>query len=111
MKWVDPSIELVACGSSAYDMPTFGAWELEMLDQCYENVDYVSLHRYYQNPTDDLQNFLAMSMDMDAFIKTVASLCDAIGGKKLCHDYESENGKFSTRLPALSWNVLKFSEK
>ena len=59
MKWVDPSIELVACGSSAYDMPSFGAWELEMLDQCYENVDYVSLHRYYPNPTNDLPNFLA----------------------------------------------------
>jgi len=82
MKWVDPSIELVACGSSYYEMPTFGAWELEMLEQCYENVDYVSLHRYYQNPSDDLPNFLAKSMDMDAFIKTVVSLCDAAGGKK-----------------------------
>ena len=82
MKWVDPSIELVASGSSAYDMPTFGAWELEMLEQCYENVDYVSLHRYYANRNDDLPDFLAKNMDMDAFIKTVVSLCDAIGGKK-----------------------------
>ncbi len=82
MKWVDPSIELVACGSSAYDMPSFGAWELEMLEQCYENVDYVSLHRYYGNQKNDLPNFLAKNMDMDAFIKTVVSLCDAIGGKK-----------------------------
>ena len=61
MRWVDPSIELVACGSSAYDMPSFGAWELEMLDQCYENVDYVSLHRYYSNARDDLQDFLAQT--------------------------------------------------
>ena len=82
MKWVDPSIELVACGSSAYDMPSFGAWELEMLDQCYENVDYVSLHRYYSNAANDTPNFLAKSLDMDAFIKTVVSLCDAAGGKK-----------------------------
>ena len=82
MKWVDPSIELVACGSSAYDMPTFGAWELEMLDQCYENVDYVSLHRYYGDPGNDPQNFLAKSMDMEAFIRTVVSLCDAVGGRK-----------------------------
>lgn len=97
MKWVDPTIELVACGSSAYDMPTFGAWELEMLDQCYENVDYVSLHRYYQNLTDDLPNFLAKSMDMDAFIKTVASLCDAVGGKK--HSKKKLNLSFD------EWNV------
>jgi len=40
------------------------------------------LHRYYQNPTDNLPNFLAKSMDMDAFIKTVVSLCDAVGAKK-----------------------------
>ena len=45
MKWVDPSIEVVACGSSSSEMPTFGSWEMEMLDLCYENVDYVSLHR------------------------------------------------------------------
>lgn len=97
MKWVDPSIELVACGSSFYEMPTFGAWELEMLEQCYENVDYVSLHRYYQNPTDDLPDFLAKSMDMDVFIKTVISLCDTVGGKK--------RSKKKLNLSFDEWNV------
>ena len=103
MKWVDPSIEVAASGSSAYDMPTFGAWELEMLDQCYENVDYVSLHRYYQNKENDLPNFLAKSMDMDAFIKTVASLCDAIGGKK--HSKKKLNLSFD------EWNVWYHSKE
>ena len=82
MKWVDSSIELVACGSSHTDMPTFGTWEREMLEQCYENVDYVSLHRYYGNPTNDTPGFLARTMDMDSFIKTVVSICDAVGGTK-----------------------------
>ena len=45
MKWVDPSIELVACGSSSSGMPTFGDWELTVLNECYDNIDYVSLHR------------------------------------------------------------------
>ncbi len=103
MKWVDPSIELVACGSSAYDMPSFGAWELEVLDQCYENVDYVSLHRYYQNLTDDLPNFLAKSVDMDVFIKTVVSLCDAAGGKK--HSSKKLNLSFD------EWNVWYHSNE
>ena len=97
MKWVDPSIEVVACGSSAYDMPTFGAWEMEMLDLCYENVDYVSLHRYYTNPTGDTRNFLAKNLDMDGFIKTVVSICDAIGGKK--HSKKKINLSFD------EWNV------
>jgi alpha-L-arabinofuranosidase len=82
MKWVDPSIELVACGSSSSQMPTFGTWEYEMLDQCYENIDYVSLHRYYGNPHNDTPDFLASSMDLDDFIKTVVSICDAVKGKK-----------------------------
>jgi alpha-N-arabinofuranosidase len=43
MKWVDPSIELVACGSSASDMPTFGDWELQVLEECYDTVaPYIS---------------------------------------------------------------------
>ncbi|MBA3072366.1 MAG: alpha-N-arabinofuranosidase, partial [Anaerolineae bacterium] len=91
------------CGSSAYDMPTFGAWELEMLEQCYDNVDYVSLHRYYQNLTDDTPNFLAKSVDMDAFIKTVVSLCDAAGGKK--HSKKKLNLSFD------EWNVWYHSNE
>ncbi len=97
MKWVDPSIELVACGSSAYGMPTFGDWEIGMLDECYDNVDYVSIHRYYGNPTGDTPGFLARSMDMDAFIKTVVSICDAVGGKK--------HSKKKLHLSFDEWNV------
>jgi len=82
MKWVDPSIELVACGSSHSEMPTFGTWEYTMLQECYDQVDYVSLHRYYNNATNDTPSFLASSMDLDAFIKTVVSICDAVGGTR-----------------------------
>ena len=85
MKWVDPSIELVACGSSSSEMPGFGDWELTMLNECYENIDYVSLHRYYANPTGDTAGFLARTMDMDDFIKSVVSICDAVKGKKHSH--------------------------
>lgn len=82
MKAVDPEIELVACGSSSSEMPTFGAWELEVLDHCYEQVDYISLHRYYKNHEKDTANFLAQPMDMDRFINSVIALCDAVGAKK-----------------------------
>ena len=53
-----------------------------MLDECYENVDYVSLHRYYGNPTNNTPDFLARNMDMDSFIKTVVSICDAVRRQK-----------------------------
>ena len=82
MKWVDPTIEVVACGSSNHEISTFGYWEDTMLSECYDQVDYVSLHRYYGNPTNDTPGFLARSMDLDEFIKTVVSICDAVGGRK-----------------------------
>ena len=97
MKWVDPSIETVACGSSSSQMPTFGTWELEMLDECYENIDYVSLHRYYGNPTGDTPGFLARALDMDDFIKSVAAICDAVKGQK--------HSKHTVNLSFDEWNV------
>ena len=103
MKWVDPSIELVACGSSNTEMPTFGSYELEMLDQCYENIDYISMHRYYGNPTGDTPGFLARSMDMDEFIHTVSSICDAVKGKK--HSRKQVNLSFD------EWNVWYHSNE
>ena len=103
MKWVDPSIELVACGSSGSEMPTFGSWEYEMLDECYDTIDYVSLHRYYGNPTNDTPGFLARSMDLDAFIKTVVSICDAVGAKK--HSKKKLNLSFD------EWNVWYHSNE
>lgn len=103
MKWVDPSIELVACGSSGSGMPTFGDWEYTMLSECYENIDYVSLHRYYGNPTGDTPGFLARSMDMDEFIRTVAAICDAVKGKK--HSKKQVNLSFD------EWNVWYHSNQ
>ena len=103
MKWVDPSIEVVACGSSSSEMPTFGDWELTMLNECYENIDYVSLHRYYANPTGDTAGFLARTMDMDDFIRSVVSICDAVKGKK--HSKKQINLSFD------EWNVWYHSRQ
>ncbi|WP_085522973.1 arabinosylfuranosidase ArfA [Tuberibacillus sp. Marseille-P3662] len=82
MKWVDPSIELVACGSSNRSMPTFADWEATVLEHTYEHVDYISLHTYYGNRDNDLGNYLAQSLDMDEFIKSVIATCDYVKAKK-----------------------------
>lgn len=82
MKWTDPSIELVACGSSNINMPTFGEWERTVLRECYEHVDYISLHNYYGNPDNDTANYLASAVDMDSFIKQVAAICDEVKREK-----------------------------
>ncbi|MBP1041417.1 alpha-N-arabinofuranosidase [Vagococcus sp. BWB3-3] len=82
MKLVDDSIELVVCGSSNSKMPTFASWEAEVLEHAYEHVDYLSLHQYYGNHENNIENYLAQSIDMDRYIKSVAAICDYIKAKK-----------------------------
>lgn len=82
MKWVDPSIELVVCGSSNSAMPSFAEWEATVLDIAYDEVDYISLHTYYGNRDNDTPNFLARSLDMDRFIGSVVAICDYVKAKR-----------------------------
>lgn len=82
MKLVDPSIELVAVGSSNTGMPTFGAWEHAVLNHAYDEVDYISLHAYYQEHDGDAKSFLATAVDMDYFIESVISTADAVGAQR-----------------------------
>ncbi|WEV67605.1 alpha-L-arabinofuranosidase [Bifidobacterium sp. ESL0769] len=87
MKQLDPDLELVACGSSAHDMPTFGAWEETVLSKAYDLVDFVSCHAYYQPKNGDMASFLASGVDMDGFIRDVAAAIDATKARlKSKHD-------------------------
>lgn len=99
MRWVDPSLELVACGSSGSSMSTFAEWEATVLDLSYDNVDFLSLHQYYNNNEDDTPNFLARSLDLDQFISSVAAVCDYIKAKK--------KSKKKIYLSLDEWNVWK----
>ena len=82
IKWVDPSVELVACGSSNKEMPTFGEWEKTVLRECYDDIDYLSLHTYIRNDDGDFKSFLAKNIEMDGFIKTVKDICKDIKKEK-----------------------------
>ncbi|NAZ77470.1 alpha-L-arabinofuranosidase [Kineococcus sp. T13] len=81
MRSIDPSIELVAVGSSSRSMPTFGEWESTVLDLAYHAVDYVSCHAYYEEKEGDVGNFLASAVDMDLFIEQVVATADAVRAK------------------------------
>ncbi|WP_202080574.1 alpha-N-arabinofuranosidase [Caldalkalibacillus salinus] len=103
MKLVDDRIELVACGSSNTDMPTFPQWEATTLEHTYDAVDYISLHQYYGNRDDDTANYLARTMDLDHFIHTVISTCDYIKAKK--------RSKKTINLSFDEWNVWYHSNE
>ncbi|MBQ8289219.1 MAG: alpha-N-arabinofuranosidase [Clostridia bacterium] len=82
MKMVDPSIELVVCGSSGMGMPLWGEWERTVLRHTYDHVEYLSLHSYYNNFANDTPLFLAQSLNMDKFIKKTIAFCDEIKAEK-----------------------------
>lgn len=82
MKELDSDIELVACGSSHSQMPSFGEWEATVLEEGYDFIDYISMHQYYGNQDNDTPSFLANSIDLDRFISSVIAVCDYVKGKK-----------------------------
>jgi alpha-N-arabinofuranosidase len=77
MRMIDPGLELVACGSSAPTMATFGEWERVVLTETYELVDLVSAHQYFED-FGDLQEHLSAGHRMQAFIKDIVSHIDHV---------------------------------
>ena len=63
-------------------MPTFGAWEYEVLEHTFELADFLSLHMYYENPHNDVLEFLANIENMNSFIKEAVAVCDAVAAKR-----------------------------
>ena len=101
MRQLDPSVELVVCGSSAATMPTFGEWERVVLTHTYDDVDYISCHAYYEEREGDLGSFLASAVDMDRFIETVVATADHV--KAVLRSEKTVNISFD------EWNVWYLS--
>ncbi|MGC5221557.1 alpha-N-arabinofuranosidase [Micromonospora sp. DT81.3] len=78
MRQIDPDLELVVCGSSSGQMPTFGAWERTVLEETYDAIDYISCHAYYEPLNGDFKSFLASAVDMDRFIDKVVAIADGV---------------------------------
>jgi alpha-N-arabinofuranosidase len=102
MRWVDPSIELAACGSSSRTMPAFGTWEDVVLDHTFDHVEYISLHTYLNNYANDPAAFLASPDLMDDFIEEVVAIADAVAarrrsGKRIMLSFDEWNVWYRTR--------------
>ena len=103
MKVFDKSLELVVCGSSNYLMPTYPAWEAEVLDLTYDNVDFISLHQYWDNWDNDYLNFVAKSVPVDRYIQSVGGVIDYVKAKK--------RSKHNVHISFDEWNVWYHSRK
>ena len=82
MKWIDPSIELAACGSSGRRMSTYGTWEDTVLQHTFDHVEYISLHTYINNYDQDTPAFLASIDLMDNFIEEVVAIADSVAARR-----------------------------
>ena len=82
MRVIDSGVQLIACGSSGTGMPTYLVWDREVLEECYDQVDGISLHAYYGNTRaltgNGTARYLAMNLDMDRQIREIAAVCDYV---------------------------------
>jgi alpha-N-arabinofuranosidase len=83
---IDRDLQLIACGSSNTILPTYLVWDREVLEECYDQVDGISLHNYYGN-TPELSGgssarYLAMNLDMERQIREIGAVCDYVQGVK-----------------------------
>ncbi|MCY4527087.1 MAG: hypothetical protein OXB89_10835 [Anaerolineaceae bacterium] len=97
MRWHDPDIQLVLCGSSTSQMPTFPEWDRVALEHCYELVDYHSMHLYADNRADDSDSFLATTVALEAFVHTLDGV--------LRYDKAKTRSKRDVFLSWDEWNI------
>ncbi len=82
MKWHDPAIKTVLCGSSNDKMPTYPEWDRVALELAWEKVDYHSIHYYAGNWDGDTASYLALPIDLENYVDTVASTLRYVKAKR-----------------------------
>lgn len=69
MRWIDPSIKLIASGSSNYDAD-WNLWNRTVLNEMYEYIDFISLHHYSHHYTD-YYTYLTNTIEVETYIRIV----------------------------------------
>lgn len=82
MKLIDPDIELIVCGSSLSNMSSCPEWDMEVMEQTYDVVDYLALHQYYGGQEKGTKSFLAQTIDFEDHIKTLRSVAQVVKKKR-----------------------------
>ncbi len=88
MRMVDRSLQLIACGSSGPGMATYPEWDRQVLEECYDMVDGISLHCYYRNDAmesgaaGDTAKFLSFNLAMEQQIQEIIGVCDYVRARR-----------------------------
>jgi alpha-N-arabinofuranosidase len=81
MKTIDPSIELIVCGSTAPE--SFPEWEAVLLDKTYYLADYISAHIYVGDYSKNIDDYMASAtIAIESTISKTICACDYAKVKK-----------------------------
>ena len=83
MRQLDPRVQLVVCGSSGPEMPTFGEWERVVLEHTFDDVDFISCHAYYEPIGGDIPSFLASGVHLASYLDAVIAIADSVASERL----------------------------
>jgi alpha-N-arabinofuranosidase len=75
MKDVDPTIELIACGSSTRALSTYTEWDRSVLEYIGEHAEFISLHCYVGNSNGITADYLAVTNLIDQQIEEIDAVC------------------------------------
>ena len=118
MRVIDRDTQLIACGSSNANMETYMVWDREVLEECYDQVDGISLHCYYGNTESqtggEAARYVGMNLDMDRQIQEIAAVCDYVQGlqnspKRLWLSFDEWNVWYRARGGRFSNGDKKFA--
>ncbi|MFF3501529.1 alpha-N-arabinofuranosidase [Streptomyces sp. NPDC003247] len=82
MKRIDPTIEIISCASAWRFLPSPNTWQATVLEHCYEYVDHVSLHGYFEPIDGDRAGYLASGLVVEDIIDAAVATSDHIGAKQ-----------------------------
>ncbi len=106
MRDADKSIELVICGSCGTGLPTYMEWDRQVLEYCgtLHMPEYISLHRYVNNPDNNTPNYLAVTNSIDRQIEDADAVCRFVQARHrskkrayLCFDEWNATNKSGTQ--------------
>ena len=81
LKYTDPTVKTIACISSSPFLTHYPSWDQEVLENCYETVDMISLHHYHSAIPGDVGALMAGVQAYEDYINTEIALCDLIKTK------------------------------
>lgn len=84
MKLIDPEIELAVCGSAGINTSTYGRWDEEVLEHCYDLTDYLSVHAYFNNANrteEDSAAFIGGNIAFGEHLDGNIAICDCVRAK------------------------------